>query len=202
MFSATEFASALPYGGARANLFKIIVPTSNILDVTGHQGTFEKITLNAKATTIPPSTIEPVEVPFGGRTFRLPGGRTFDDWGITVTNDEDFIVRDFFEQWNNAINGHESNLSSISSLASYVQDCEVHQYSKAGSLIRKYVMKQAWPHTIGETSLDWAENGTIQEFEVTFAFSWWDTSSTNLEQIITGTPTTAHGTSGVTVFDI
>ena len=107
MFSAQEFASALPHGGARSNLFKVLIPTSQILDVKHDATSLRRfISLNAKTTTIPPSTIEPVEVPFGGRTFRLPGGRTFDDWGITVTNDEDYVVRDFFEQWCNSISSH------------------------------------------------------------------------------------------------
>ena len=34
-------------------------------------------------------------------------------------------------------------------------------------------------HTIGEITLDWAENGTIQEFAVTWAFSWWESVSTD-----------------------
>jgi len=195
MFSATEFASALPWGGARANLFKIEIPTANILDANGGTGVDKLITLNAKTTTIPPSTIEPVEVPFGGRTFRLPGGRTFDDWGVTITNDEDFKVRDFFEQWNNAINGHSHNLSSnsMTNQLSYSVDAKVIQFAKNGVPIRQYVMKGAWPHTVGETSLDWAENGSIQEFEVTFAFNWWDSSATTASENIGRYAFTNHG---------
>lgn len=188
-FEINSFAKALPQGGARANLFSVTIPT-NVIPVVGHAKTTESIELVAKATTIPPSTIEPVEVPFYGRTFRLPGGRTFDDWETTITNDEDFLVRDFFEKWSNAINGHSTNVSSVSQSTAnqrgdgglrggYTTDAIVTQYGKNGDKIREYKMIDAWPHTIGEITLDWAENGTIQEFAVTWAFSWWESVATD-----------------------
>ena len=189
-FEINSFARALPHGGARANLFSVSIPT-NIIPVVGHTNTAEAIELTAKATTIPPSTIEPVEVPFYGRTFRLPGGRTFDDWETTITNDEDFKVRDSFEKWSNSINGHGTNVSSVLQGTAnqggggggirngYTTDAIVTQYGKDGDKIREYKMVDAWPHTIGEITLDWAENGTIQEFAVTWAFSWWESVATD-----------------------
>ena len=178
-FSIGDFSQALTYGGARANLFKVTIPTPSALDLDGHSGSgagtsSNKFQLNAKAATIPPSTIEPVEVPFYGRTFRLPGGRTFDDWETTVTNDEDFRVRDWMEQWSDAINGHSTKQSKNKS---YAVDASVEQYSMNGDLIRKYIMIKAWPHTIGEITLDWSENGTIEEFPVTWAFDWWESAA-------------------------
>ena len=179
-FKINEFKNALPYGGARANMFEVRIPEPQSgLGIRGHgDKTINAMRLNTKATTIPPSTIEPVEVPFYGRTFRLPGGRTFDDWETTITNDEDFRVRDWMEQWSDQINSHTTNLST--NLASrtgdyrYTVDAEVIQFGKNGAPIRRYVMVDAWPHTIGEISLDWSENGSIEEFPVTWAFSWWE----------------------------
>jgi len=180
-FNINGFRDALPHGGARANLFEVEIATP-IIDIGNHASAdiINKVKLNAKATTIPPSTIEPVEVPFLGRNFRLPGGRTFDDWSTMITNDEDFKVRDFFEQWSDRINSHATNQTdSISTLAlqdgqGYAVDAKVRQFGKKGDVVREYLMVDAWPHTIGEISLDWAENGTIEEFEVTWAFSWWE----------------------------
>lgn len=181
-FDINQFKQALPFGGARANLFRVEIKNPN-LDIVGHGATGQLMALNAKATTIPPSTIEPVEVPFYGRTFRLPGGRTFDDWETTITNDEDFAVRDWMEQWSDQINSHATNKAgqNVGTLGGgrvnklgYTVDAEVIQYSKEGIPIRKYIMIDAWPHTIGEISLDWSENGTIEEFPVTWAFSWWE----------------------------
>ena len=184
-FNINSFAQALPHGGARANLFQVQISTPSGLGVSSkHDDVPGKFTLVAKSTTIPPSTIEPVEVPFFGRNFRLPGGRTFDDWSTMITNDEDFKVRDFFEQWSDGINGHSTNKAqnNLSTIAqgggvlggTYTTDARVTQYGKDGNAVREYKMIDAWPHTIGEISLDWAENGTVEEFEVTWAFSWWE----------------------------
>ena len=178
-FEISQFKNALPFGGARANLFRVVIPEPQDIGIDRrHKGSSDSFSLNAKATTIPPSTIEPVEVPFYGRTFRLPGGRTFDDWETTITNDEDFRVRDWMEQWSDQINSHATNLST--NLASrtgnyqYTVDAEVVQFGKNGAPIRRYIMIDAWPHTIGEITLDWSENGAIEEFPVTWAFSWWE----------------------------
>ena len=181
-FQINEFKNALPHGGARSNLFSVQIPNPNV-DIDGHGDNTKAISLVAKSTTIPPSTIEPVDVPFFGRNFRLPGGRTFDDWSTMITNDEDFKVRDFFEQWSDQINSHSRNITNdvttsglggVRGNGGYSVDAQVIQYGKDGNAVRKYVMIDAWPHTIGEISLDWAENGTIEEFEVTWAFSWWE----------------------------
>ena len=104
-FNISTFASkALPQGGARAGLFKISIPKPAAL--TGHKLTTEKFALSAQASTIPPGTIEAAEVSYFGRVFKLPGGRTFDEWTTTVLIDEDYVTRDFIEQWMDRINGN------------------------------------------------------------------------------------------------
>lgn len=190
-FDINDFVRSLPYGGARANLFQVHISTPSAVNIQGHSNIDSSFSVVAKATTIPASTIEPVDVPFLGRTYRLPGGRTFDDWTTTITNDEDFKVRDFFEQWSDGMNGHstgkaQSNLNSSAQagaqtggIGTYTTDARVVQYGKSGQKVREYVMVDAWPHTIGEISLDWAENGTIEEFEVSWAFSWWESVAMN-----------------------
>tara|TARA_Y100000034_G_C6872079_1_gene398314 strand:+ start:254 stop:856 length:603 start_codon:yes stop_codon:yes gene_type:complete len=183
MFDINTFKQALPHGGARASLFRIHVPMPAM--VLGAHSPFSsmKLALNAKTTTIPTGTIEPVEVPYFGRIFKMPGGRTFDEWTTTITNDEDFAVRDMIEQWMNAINDHSSNRASMQTSimpgANYAVDAMVQQYGKDGILLRTYDMKGCWPSTVGEISLDWSEASTIEEFEVTWQFNWWESVATS-----------------------
>ncbi|MEK9799752.1 MAG: hypothetical protein VW647_02560, partial [Alphaproteobacteria bacterium] len=78
----------------------------------------------AKASSIPASTVGQIEVPYFGRKVKMAGNRTFENWQVTVLNDEDFLVRNAFEKWSSFINSHENNLRDSSvigeqGLASY-----------------------------------------------------------------------------------
>ncbi len=181
MFDINSFKSALPYGGARPSLFDIRIPLPAGMDLGSHGADSSRaLTLNAKSTTIPTGTIEPVEVPYFGRIFKMPGGRTFDEWTTTVSNDEDFRVRDLLEQWMDSINGNVTNQESITQSQFGVTpavDGIVTQYGKNGNAIRRYVMKGCWPSTLGEITLDWSEASAIEEFEVTWQFNWWESAA-------------------------
>ena len=48
------------------------------------------------------STVGMINVPFRGRELKVAGERTFENWVVTVINDEDFKLRTAFEKWANA----------------------------------------------------------------------------------------------------
>tara|TARA_B100000686_G_C16693989_1_gene919391 strand:- start:802 stop:1356 length:555 start_codon:yes stop_codon:yes gene_type:complete len=167
-FSATDFMSrGLPKGGARANLFKVSIPSPS--GISGDIAT--DLVYRAKATSVPSSTVEAVEVPYGGRTYRFAGTRTYEDWTCTITLDEDQKEKAFFEDWNNLINDRVTGQSV--NPEDYVKDIEIQMLGKDGSVQRTYTLIDAWPHTVGELTLDWSETGTILEVETTWAYSHW-----------------------------
>ena len=171
-FNVQDFSSALPKGGARSGLFRcrLSIPSS-----LTNRGEAEKYALTAHAASIPSSTIEPTDVAYFGRTFSIPGTRTFEDWTTTIYNTEAYEVRDMFESWSARINGHETNIT-LETLGlgsgSYTQDIEVELWSKDGNIIRTYKMVDAWPTSIGATDLA-CEGNDIQTFEVTWSYNYW-----------------------------
>ena len=94
MATIDQFKAQLIGGGPRANRFRVFVPR------TGN-----KIEFLCKATSIPAATITPVEVPFRGQVLKLAGDRTFEDWSITVINDNEFSARTALEAWQEEIQG-------------------------------------------------------------------------------------------------
>ena len=107
-FNVTQFTAALPKGGARSGLFRCTISIPTGLSAAG--GVQKSYALTAHAASIPASTIEPTDVSYFGRTFRIPGTRTFEDWTTTVYTTEDFAVRDMFEEWSAFINDHDENI--------------------------------------------------------------------------------------------
>ena len=87
-FSIETFRStALKGSGARANLFDV--------QMTGLPGGFATtdITYTCKAAQIPGSAVTPIDVPYFGRVIKVPGNKTFENWTITIINDESFSAR-------------------------------------------------------------------------------------------------------------
>ena len=85
-FNINNFQKSLPQGGARPSLFQeeITPPVSTGVRVA------EDLKFTTQAATIPAGTIDPIEVNYFGRIFKIPGGRTFEDWTTTVLNREDY----------------------------------------------------------------------------------------------------------------
>jgi hypothetical protein len=103
-FRINDFSTKLIGGGARPTLFNVDLgtkfdPTLNLISA-----------FMVQSTSLPASSIAPIELPYMGRKMRVAGDRTFDTWSVTVINDEDFRIRHAMESWMNRINSLEGNL--------------------------------------------------------------------------------------------
>ena len=97
----TDFKSKLTGGGARSNLFEVVLSFPDI--AKPDSVVLEKTRFLVKAANLPASNIAPIDVPFRGRILKVAGDRSFDTWSITVINDTDFAIRSAFENWMNKI---------------------------------------------------------------------------------------------------
>jgi hypothetical protein len=179
-FNINDIKSQLTFGGARPTLFQIQItnPVNGIADL--------KTPFMAKAGQIPQSTLASVEVGYFGRKVKLAGDRTFDDWSVTVFNDEDFLIRNALEQWSASINSHVGNISQFESASpnQYKSQASITQFSKTGVPIRKYTFYGIFPLTVGPIATDWDNNNQVETFDVNFTYDWWEASG------ITGNATT------------
>lgn len=178
-FNITEFQGQLTFGGARNNLFQVTI--DNPVD----RGAFLKTSFMVKAAQIPAATLGTAVVNYFGREVKLAGNRTFEDWSVTIINDEDFLVRDGMERWSNAINGLESNLRSfeLATTAQYKTNATVTQFSKTGLPIRTYNFVGIFPIAVDAIDLDWGTNDAVEEFGVTFAYDYWQAGEGVIGQV-------------------
>lgn len=164
-FSVNEFKSRLTYGGARPTLFQVqlsnpIAPLANI-----------KIPFMVKTASLPSSTVGSIIVPWMGRQVKYGGDRQFEDWTVTVINDEDFQIRNALEAWSNNINTHVSNMRALPQ--NYKSDARVIQYGKDGRILRAYKFQGLFPINISDIPLAWEQQDTIEDFTVTFQYDVW-----------------------------
>jgi len=175
-FNINEFKSQLTGGGARPSLFQV-----QILNPVAPEADF-KVPFMVRSAGIPASNVGAFQVPYFGRNIKYAGDRTFDDWSVTVINDEDFAIRNSLEAWSNAINSHDGNLRSLPQ--NYKSNGIITQFSKDGTALRSYVFEGMYPIIIDGIALDWGASDTIEEFGVTFQYDFWRVEG------VTGIPTT------------
>jgi hypothetical protein len=170
------FRGKMTGGGARANLFEVNV---NYPGAAG--GDTELTNFMCRAAQLPGVTMNPVEVPFRGRLVKFPGDRTFEDWTMTVYNDTNFGVRDAFEAWMNSMNTHLSNVGlniDNAGYGTYLADIEVNQLNEAGSTVKKYKLRNAFPTIVSPIELSYDQTTAIEEFTVTLTYDYWTNDNT------------------------
>lgn len=165
-FGINELRAQLTGGGARQALFQVHI-TNPIFPAADFKAPFM-----VKAASMPSSQTGKIEVPWMGRKINYYGDRIFEDWTVTVINDEDFAVRNAMEAWSNAGNSHIGNTRAMPN--QYKSQAQVWQYSKTGVVIREVTLSGIFPINISAMDTDWNATDTIQEFQVTFAVDYWD----------------------------
>ena len=166
----TDFKSKLTGGGARSNLFEVVLSFRDAAPASS--AVLDKARFLVKAANLPASNVSPIEVPFRGRTLKVAGDRTFDTWTITVINDTDFAIRSAFEKWMNTINRVSDN-TGVTNPASYQSDAFVYQLDRDGSTLRAYHFYDIFPTQVAPIELSYDAQG-IQEFTVELQVLWWE----------------------------
>ena len=181
--SLSEFKSRLAGGGARPNLFEVSIPSfpSSISDAWGpgiqdENGTFNFL---CKAANLPASIVAAVNVPFRGRQLKVAGDRTFENWTVTVINDEDFKLRTAFERWMNVLSKLD-DATGVTNPTSYMTDAYVQQLGRGANrfatenqggesaVLRTYKFYDIFPTNISAIALSYDTGDTLEEFTVEF----------------------------------
>ena len=174
MANINDFKAKLAGGGARANQFKVTMPFPGYAQVGGE---IEDLASLCTSTSIPAMQIGQVTVPFRGRQIKIAGDRTFADWSITVLNDTNFKLRNAFERWQNGINNMTDN-EGLTNPVDYQVDAFVDQLDRNGNTLKSYTLRGLFPTVVAAIPLDYETNDTIEDFEVTFQYQYFETNTT------------------------
>ena len=166
----SNFKSKLTGGGARANLFEVVLTFPDAAQPD--QEVLEKSRFLVKGANLPASNVAQIDVPFRGRILKIAGDRTFDTWTVTVINDTDFAIRSAFENWMNVINRLSDNTGLVNP-ADYQADAYVYQLDRDGSSLRSYRFYDTFPTQVGPIELSYDAQG-IQEFTVELQVQYYE----------------------------
>ena len=170
-----EFQSRIK-GAVRPNLFSVSHNfPSGIIAADGLE------TFMCKSAALPASTVGTVELPFRGRVIKVPGDRTFESWTGTFYMDDAFELRGAYEKWIELTNTVDANTASAG-MGDVLEDIVVTQMDKFnGSAkqfkdIRQYKLVKGFPVSVSQVSLAYDNNDSYEEFDVEFAYQYFETS--------------------------
>jgi len=197
----SQFKSKLVGGGARPNLFEVSIPafpsaiSSNWGTGAGQES--ELFSFLCKTAALPASNVNPIDVPFRGRTLKVAGDRNFDPWTVTIINDENFRLRTAFEKWMNHINKLE-NATGATDPNSYMVDAYVYQLGRGSSKestsnfsdanggpltpLRTYKFYQIFPTNVSQIDLSYDTADDIETYTVEFQILYWTAGETTADQ--------------------
>ena len=161
------FKGALQYGGARPAFFDFAVSGTTAIT---------NMNLYCNVSALPPLTVTPIERQYFGRTVKIPGDMVFGDLATTIIQTEAGEERAQIEGWMEKINGHVSNVRDTSfgpEMGSEWSTGTLSQYDKAGVKIMEVSFKGLWPTTIAEIALSYDTMSDIEQFDVTWAYQYY-----------------------------
>lgn len=188
-FNVNDMRAQLQFGGARNTLFSVSLTYPSGLN--GGAQASKKTSFMVKASSLPATLMGKIAVPYFGRKIYVVGDRDYQEWPITVINDEDFAVRHAFEAWIHAINRPEGNAPTQSGNAFpsyYKTDADIIQYGKNGpqTVLRQYKFYGVFPTQISNIQMDWAAENQIEMFEVGLSYDYFEVVKTNVGNTLTG----------------
>ena len=176
-FNIDTFTAKLKTGGALGSLFEC-----ELTNAKGSGSTIGNFKFLCKGAVFPASTVEAASITYMGRAINIPGNRAAGQLNTDVYNDEGMEIRNHIENWMELLNSHSSNkrAAGMAAINSYTGSLKVKQLAKEGSTITKsYEFVDAWPSSCAEIPLSWDTN-EIQTFAVTWEYSYWKSTQSNV----------------------
>ena len=176
MAQIDDFKANLLGGGARQNQFRVTLsePPGVAIGLDVRRTSFL-----CSAASLPETTIGTIPLVFRGRTVNIAGDREPPaGWTTTFYNDTDFMIRNAFENWNNAINDFADN-TGLTNTADYTTDLIVDQLDRDETVLKSYIFRNAWPKTITAIALDAAAATAIETFDCTWEYQHFEASGVN-----------------------
>ena len=154
-------------GGTRPNRFRISgVAPGGIGDLFGPEGIY------CMSSALPESNVGIIPIPFRGRIYKFPGDRSYNEWTVTLLDDNGIGLWQAWHSWSEKFNSHVENLANdrvhTSNFCTITVEHLDHQTNTA---IKTIQLQNAWPVQVGPVQLDMGAANQLTQFQVQIAYS-------------------------------
>lgn len=171
--SISEFINGFG-GGLRPNRFRVegAFGGSNSVD--------DRFTYLVRATSLPGSDLSLISVPYKGRSYKIPGNRTYIPWQMVVMDDKKISGGSLwkkFHDWSALINAHKANqtgdpASGGGNFTTYMKDYTITQLDINGKCERQVKLISCWPSEVGPIDFSMADNENYVTFSVVLEYQY------------------------------
>jgi hypothetical protein len=170
MASITDFIQNFK-GGTRKNRFAV---TGIWPDLVKSGGYDYDTTYHILATTLPPSYLGNVTIPYRGREANYAGDRIYDAWDIIILDDTtDNILWESFHKWQKIMNDHISNTHSFNddTFRKAKKNWKVQHLGLDGNVLKTMNLVGCWPVTVTPISFNMTQN-VYNSFAVKLSYDY------------------------------
>lgn len=155
----SQFITAFS-GGLRPNRFRV--------SINGTAYNF-----HIRSAGLPGVVTNPINIPYRGRVFKMPGWRSYPPFQMTVLDDTGVNLWNYFQTWSSAIFNHATNIGAGGNFTSQMRPVLIEQLDINGNLVpnRFWTLQNAWPSDVGEVRLSMDDNESYTTFNVTLEYS-------------------------------
>jgi len=133
----------------------------------------DELVLYAVSSAWPSKAVNPIEVPYLGFTFKVPGVAKFDEtWKVTVRDSNDFSVRKKLSAWLDRLYNPKSGQANYTTEA--FKEGTLFALKPDLSKSVEIVMVGMFPTSIGAVDYDYASDGEVITYDVEFAYQRWE----------------------------
>lgn len=138
-----------------------------------------------ESANLPGRAITNVPVPFMGLQFNVPGTVTYpgsDAWNVTFRSDQNYDIRATLENatvntFDDATSTGDFNIARRSSLIT------INLLGKGGSVVRQYTLYGAYVVSVGESTYNLTDSGSVVTVPATLAYQYWRVTQVNSQTI-------------------
>jgi len=177
IFNVDQFKAAMIGGGARANQFFVTLAFPSYVTFGGAATAQAAFLVNAAA--LPGSIVQPTIVPYRGREVKFAGERVFQPWTISIMNDVSFNIRNSLEKWMAGMNDLQNN-NGRTNPRDYQVNISVTQLDRNNNPLKIYTLASAFPVDLGDISVNYGDNDTIETYTCTFQYQHYTTTFDSL----------------------
>ena len=136
------------------------------------EGLHDPMVIYAVSSNWPSKAINPVEVPYLGFTFKVPGVAKFDEtWKVTVRDSTDFKLRKSLSGWLDKI--YNAETGSADYTGSGFKEGTLFALKPDLSKSVEIIMEGMFPTSMGTVDYDYASDGEVVTYDVEFAYQRW-----------------------------
>jgi len=147
-----------------------LTASTSTLSILNTHGGVPRLEFYVRASSLPESTFEEISTSWMGHDYKLAGKQGFTEWTVTYNVDKEGVLLRKFYEWQKIIHDPETNCYGQPVI--YMTNPEVHLLGyDNGETVCVYKLYGAWPKTIGQVQLDYANND-VATVDITFTYQY------------------------------